>query len=99
MNENKQSKILQQQKALLDAIESMDKGEAIEEEWQPSLDVIDSIREDIERERARRPPIVTVSQAPPGRKFILAVLKQSLPIVTPSLPVGLNTPEYERKEE
>ena len=67
MNENKQSKILQQQKALLDAIESMDKGEAVAEEWRPSLDVVDSIREDIEQERARRPPIVTVSQVLPGR--------------------------------
>ena len=54
--------------------------------------------EEIERVRARS-QIVTVSQAPPGRKFILAVLSRSLPIVTPSLPVGLNTPEYERKEE
>ena len=99
MNENKQSKILQQQKALLDAIESMDRGEAVVEEWQPSLDVEQALFiEDIERERARR-QIVTVSQAPPGRKFILAVLRQSLPIITPSLPVGLNTPEYERKEE
>ena len=89
MNGNKQSQILQQQKALLDAIEFMDKGDAAvvpetisivgelvrrmvesipnisdqrkhikwlmgdiqklintpaEEEWQPSLDVIDSLR-------------------------------------------------------
>ena len=74
-------------------------GEAVVEEWQPSLDVVQALFiEDIERERARR-QIVTVSQAPPGRKFILAVLCQSLPIITPSLPVGLNTPEYERKEE
>ena len=49
MSENKQSKILQQQKALLDAIESMDKGEAIVEEWQPSLDVEQALFiEDIE---------------------------------------------------
>ena len=98
MNENKQSKILQQQKALLDAIESMDRGEAVVEEWQPSLDVVQALfMEEIERVRARR-QIVTVSQAPPGRKFILAVLRQSLPTVTPSLPVGLNTPEYGKEE-
>ena len=99
MSVNKQSKILQQQKALLDAIVSMDKGGEIVEEWQPSEDVAQALFiEDIERERARR-QIVTVSQAPPGRKFVLAVLRQSLPIITPSLPVGLNTPECERKEE
>ena len=97
MSENKQSKILQQQKALLDAIESMDKGEAVAEEWQPSLDVVDSIREDIERERARR-PIITVSQAPLGRR-LLAVLRQPLPVIPPSLLLSINTPEYERKEE
>ena len=98
MNENKQSKILQQQKALLDAIESMDKGEAIEEEWRPSLDVEQALFiEEIERERARR-PIIIASQAPPGRR-ILAVLRQPLPIIPPSLLLSINIPEYERREE
>ena len=97
MSKNKQSKILQQQKALLDAIESMDRGGEIVEEWQPSLDVVDSIREDIERERARR-PVIIASQAPPGRR-ILAVLRQPLPIIPPSLLLSINIPEYERREE
>ena len=98
MSENKQSKILQQQKALLDAIESMDKGDAKEEEWRPSLDVVYSIREDIERERARRSIITVSPQVPPGRR-LLAVLRQPLPIIPQSLLLSINTPEYERKEE
>ena len=99
MSVNQQSKRLQQQKALLDAIESMDIGGEIVEEWQPDEEVAQALFvAEIERERAERPQIVRVSPAPPVRR-ILAFSNQPLPLIPPNLLMSLTIPEYERKEE
>ena len=134
------NKVQEQQRALLDAIESMDKGEdavavvngtnynmvgdlvkrmvesipkiaeqrkyidwlvgeinklpPAEPEWQPSLDVVDSIREEIDRERAMGP--IPSPPAPMGRYSFLRVVRQPLPwpAIPPSLR-GLPIPNNE----
>ena len=99
MSVSQQSRILQRQKALLDAIASMDKGGEIVEEWQPDEEVVQALFiAEIERERAERLSIGRVSQAAPGRR-ILAVSRQPVPTIPPNLLMSVNIPEYERKEE
>ena len=68
-----------------------------EEEWQPSLDVIDSLREDVERERARGPSIIG-PQVLPGRR-LFEISRQPLPVIPPSLLSSITTPDDGRKEE
>ena len=99
MSVSQQSRILQRQKALLDAIESMDKEREIVEEWQPDEEVVQALfMADIERERAERLSFGRASQATPVRR-IIAISLQPVPTLPPNLLMSVTIPEYERKEE
>ena len=66
-------------------------------EWQPSLDVVESIRDEIDRERAMVP--IPSPPAPTGRYRFLRIADQPLsrPTIPPSL-LGLPIPNDEREE-
>ena len=66
-------------------------------EWQPSLDVVESIRDEIDRERAMVP--IPSPPVPTGRYRFLRVVDQSLSRlnIPPSL-LGLSIPNDEREE-
>ena len=96
---DQRSRIQQRQKALLDAIGSMDTEREIGDEWCPDEDVVQALfMQEVERERAERLSMHRVSQAAPGRR-LLALLRQPMPTIPPNLLMSVNIPEYEKKEE
>ena len=66
-------------------------------EWQPSQEIADSIRGEIDQERAMGLPIPG-PHAPTGGSRFLRVARRPLPYIPPSL-LGIPTPDDGRREE
>ena len=99
MSVGQRARIQQRQKALLDAIKSMDKGDDIVEEWRPDEDCVQALfMAEVERVRAERLTMDSVSQVSPGRR-LRAVMRQPVPTMSPNLIMSVTIPEYEKKEE
>ena len=93
---DQRSRIQQRQRALLDAIESMDTERNVGDEWRPCEEVAHAVFvQEIERQRAERLPRNRFSR---GAR-LLALLRQPMPVLSPNFIMGISIPEYGQKEE
>ena len=100
MSEGQRARIQQRQKALLDAIKSMDKGDNIGEEWRPDEDCAQAMfMAEVERVRAERLTMNSVSQEVSLGRRLRAIMRQPVPTMSPNLIMSVTIPEYEKKEE
>ena len=100
MSEEQRARIQLRQKALMDAIMSMDKGDSVEEEWRPDEDCVQALfMAEVERIRAERLTMNNVSREVSLGRRLRAIMRQPVPTLSPNLVMSITIPEYEQKEE